>query len=1090
VGDGDHLLEVRLVVGIVQEVGMFRRGFVAAGLLAFTFVASQLLPAQVDYSTATLKGTAFDPQGLVVPGASVTVSNPATGWSRVVQTDPDGVYHVPLLPPGTYKVQVQASGFSAVIGTVSVSVGEIVNYDVHLTLGPANETVEVSEGAPLVATEQTQQANTISRQQIAELPNFSHLFSDSIFTLPGISSSEAPRFQEAGVGGFTSSGFSVGGSNGRGNLVTIDGGENELGYGSPRTPHLPVDSVQEFQVNRSSFAPEFGFAAGSAVNVVTRSGTNKFHGSAHAWFRNEHTDATNYFAPKSSGKAFEQDFVTGLTLSGPLLQDKLFLFTAYEFTKSDTPQFRGYAYSDAAKGIRSNSEQQQYVNSLAASGDPVLQGIAGQLQFLLDPANFPNTASLLVPNTGAFNDWKKFHNWVTRLDYQPTAADNLTVRFGLMRDGGSRMFILDPSNAPDDATLGFWQDYTIFTGWNHIFTPQAFNELRVQIAPHVVVDSPVVSPHTAYLRITGVGQFGGEHYQPFYLRERRFQFEDSLTVTKSKHTIKFGASYRPMTYLVRNELWFNGEFQFWDGAIPIVGGLFPPTSPAFAPLVAFNTSQGLPPTGDPKTNLTALQTYDIGIPVTFRQGFGNPQVSNWEHYFGVYAQDSWKTTHNLVLDFGARVDIDAAASPVPRSVYLSPRLGFAWSAGRDNKTVIRGGSGIFVAPLPFYTGYLVNLVGDSGKYMNQVATSLSSTDQRVLTLWTMLTGCDPQQPWVCTKQPPFPQLNAADLNAAGLPIGPGLPGRVVFNIMEDYKNPYCVQASVSVQRQLGTNTALELAYQMYHGLHMPVGLDTNVKETGVIDSFTGPFYTQIDPSVFVVTYSSVGSSIYHGAMASLTRRFDRGLQFRISYTFSKAIDDNIDSTGEFAPFRPTRMGLERSVSIFNVKHNFVANAVYATPFKPGGNLLSHVMANITISPVLSLRSGAPFTIRVPGMENGTIGDSLWARPWHAGRNTGIGPNFYSLDMRVTKSFYFNREAGRRLDVLVQGTNILNHTNFSAVNDSFPANPNPFQIGGQTVDLLNGPYNFHGIQGLDASQPLGFKAAFDPRQVQFGLKLIF
>jgi len=170
-----------------------------------------------------------------------------------------------------------------------------------------------------------------------------------------------------------------------------------------------------------------------------------------------------------------------------------------------------------------------------------------------------------------------------------------------------------------------------------------------------------------------------------------------------------------------------------------------------------------------------------------------------------------------------------------------------------------------------------------------------------------------------------------------------------------------------------------------------------------------------------------------------------------------------------AGFRPTRMKLERSRSVFDVRHNLVASAVYVTPFAPGGDVLSRVMADMTISPVLFVRSGIPFTVRVPGMQNVTPGESLWARPWNAGRNTGIGPNFCSLDMRVAKSFFFNREAGRKIDFIVQGTNILNHTNFSAVNDSFPANPNPFQVGGQTVDLLNGPYNFSGIAGLDPTQ---------------------
>jgi hypothetical protein len=209
---------------------------------------------------------------------------------------------------------------------------------------------------------------------------------------------------------------------------------------------------------------------------------------------------------------------------------------------------------------------------------------------------------------------------------------------------------------------------------------------------------------------------------------------------------------------------------------------------------------------------------------------------------------------------------------------------------------------------------------------------------------------------------------------------------------------------------------------------------------------------------------------------SLNRRFARGLQYQMNYTFSKAIDDTTDFNAEFMPFRPTRMNLERSPSTFDIRHNFVASAVHATSYHPGGGFLSHVLADMTVAPVLFLRSGIPFTVRVPGMQNGTLGESLWARPWHAGRNTGIGPNFYSLDMRLTKSFYLKRDTGRKLDFIVQGTNLLNHTNFSAVNDSFPTNPDPFQVGGQTVNLLDGPYNFHGIRGLDPTQPLALAPA--------------
>jgi hypothetical protein len=1078
-------------------------------VLVFAFAGATSVLAQVDYSTATLKGTVLDPQGLVVTSARVTISSPDTGWSRIIQTGVDGTYRFASLMPGTYRLQVEAPGFATALVMVVVSVGESANHDVRLQLGAARDAVDVPEMVPLVQMERTQQANTIDRRQLADLPNLTRLFTDTVFTLPGVSSSEAPRAQAPGFCGFQSTGLSIGGSNGRSNLVTIDGGENDLGSGQLRTPNVPVESVQEFQVNRSSFAAEFGFTAGTAVNVVTRSGTNRWRGAAHAYFGNEHISATNYFAPRTDKKAFQQDFVTGFTLGGPLVRNKLFMFTAYEFTKSDKPQFRNYANTDAAKGIRANVAQQEYVSQLAASGDPLLQATAGQLQFLLDPANFPNTMLMLGSNTGAFNDWKKFNNGVTRLDHQPTADDSITARFSWQHDDSSRMFMLDPSNAPDDAILGFWRDYTLLGAWSHSFTPKVLNQLRVQVVPMSSLESPPVSPHTAYVKIVGLGQFGGEVGEPFILHQRRFQFEDSLSAIWGKHTLKFGASYRPFTYVIRNELYFGGSFYFVGSAIPIVGGVIQPSSPAFLPLVGFNLAHGLPATGVSATNLTALQTFNLGLPLLYMQGFGNPETTGWEHYFGSYVQDSWKITRNLTLDLGGRVDVDAPSQPMPRNIYFSPRVGFAWNPGGDQKTVIRGGSGIFVAPIPLFIGYVSNLLSEKGDHINWVAGTLSAADTRILTLWAMLSGCTPQEPERCAQQPPFPRLSASQVEAAGFQIGPGQPGRVIYDIMQPYKNPYSVQASLSVQRELGSNMAIEVGYQMYHGVHLSVPLDTNMRETGIVDPFIGPIYTPIDPTLMErLTSESIGSSIYHGLLASLNRRFARGLQFQVNYTFSKAMDDNTDFNGDFRPFRPTRVGREWGLSTFDIRHNFVANAVYEAPFKAGGNFVSHVLADSTFSPILFLRSGIPFTVRVPGLQNGAGSTPLWARPWIAARNTGIGPNFYSLDLRITKSFYFDRDLGRRLDFLVQGTNILNRTNFSALNDTFPGgcmlpqaipqplptggvcDPQPFNVGPYSINYLTGPFNVRGVKGLDSSTPLGFKAAFDPRQVQFGLRLVF
>ena len=200
--------------------------------------------AQVDYSTATLRGTVFDPQDKAVVGAAVKVTNPATGASKMTITDADGSYYVPALMPATYQVEVEAQGFQrAVARNVVLTVGQIVAYDVHLTVGSISTVVEVAaDVAPLIQVEQTQQANTVNNLQVENLPNISRSFTESIYTVPGVVNSYGPALQDPGVGtGYLSSGFSVGGSNGRNNLVTIDGGENSFCH--PPSATIPQELV-------------------------------------------------------------------------------------------------------------------------------------------------------------------------------------------------------------------------------------------------------------------------------------------------------------------------------------------------------------------------------------------------------------------------------------------------------------------------------------------------------------------------------------------------------------------------------------------------------------------------------------------------------------------------------------------------------------------------------------------------------------------------------------------------------------------------------------------------------------------------------
>ena len=1050
---------------------MYQRFFGLIILVLAVLFATPAIYGQVDVSTATLKGTVLDQTAAAVPGATVTIANAERGFTKTVTTGEDGTYVFPLLQPGAYRVEVAMEGFEkAVAAHVELSVGASVVFDLHLKIGSVKDVMNVTEAAPLIETEKTQQANTLGTTTIDNLPNLTRNFTDSVFTLPGVSNSDAPRLQNPGYTGFLTSGFSIGGSNGRNNLVTFDGGENDYGSGQLRTPNVSVDSVQEFQVNRSAFAAEFGFTAGTAVNVVTKGGTNQFHGSAYAFFRNQDTGARNFFDAEPT-RSLDQNFAPGGTFGGPIKKDKLFFFTSYEFRKVDTPRFKNYLDTPQALGINGNPAQLSYVNGLVNSGDPTLQGIGGLFQKALVPMNNPNVSKLLNANDGVFPDVTRSQDWVTRLDYQLTQNDTIAIRSSLMRWNYT---LIGSNNLYASSYAGYVhnQDYTILGTWNRIFSPQVVNQVRVQLVPYNHVNEPSLAPGTTQLSIGDLGVFNRSYQYPYNSQQTRYQFEDTLTWMKGNHSFKFGASYRPVNYTVQNDLWFGGEFDFYDGTLPLIT-IVPAASQGA--LAAYNVAHGYPTSGPANTYLTALESYSLGLPITYRQGFNNSKWQAWANYLGAFAQDTWKLHPRFTVSYGARMDFDAEPAPLQHNVYFSPRLGFAWDPFGDQKTVIRAGSGIFVAPVYFQVDYLLNILNDSGNYINQVFKAISSAGVNSATIY----GYGLQQ-----GKLPFGSLTAADLNTLGIKIGQGSPGRVIFNAAPNYKNNYSIQASLSIARQLTNSLSLEVGYQMYKGVHVQLDQETNYRETGVINPIYGPQYVPIDPTITQSnTYSSIGNSMYNGLTVSLTKRYTNHFQAQVNYTFSKAIDDNTDFNSQFASFFPTRLNLERGISAYNVPHNFVANVVYSTPFKAGSAepFWSRMLADMSLAPILHLRSGIPFSIRVPGAANGTLGHNLYARPWYVSRNTGLGPDFYSFDMKLTKSFYIDRERGLKLDAIVEGTNLFNHTNFSSVNDQFPV--------GDPL-LATGPFNVQGNKNLGPTVPLGFTSAFPGRQIQFGLRFAF
>lgn len=1034
--------------------------------------------AQADVASATIKGSVTDQNKAVVVGAIVTAKSIDRGFTRTGKTDSDGAYVIATLQPGSYEVRIEAQGFeAAVIPQAEVTVGQIAVYDIELQPGGVKAQIEITGDAPVIEIERTQQSNTINSLQIENLPNIGRDFTAYVFTLPGVSSSNVPRAQNPGFT-FGTSGFSIGGSNGRNNLITIDGGENE--YGSGQVRYFPsIEAVQEFQVNRNAFAAEFGFTAGTAVNVITKSGTNSFHGSGYVFYRSQKL-AKRQFFNVGDKKAFDQQIYPGFTFGGPIKQNKAFFFTSYEHLKSDTARFRNYLTNPL---LNPTAGQVSYLNLLDASASANIRRIGASLRQTLTTteALYPNTVKLLTDSTGNFTAQDRLNSWTTRIDVQLSERDSLNGRFSLSRAETDNLLGGGATTAVSTSATLPTRDYTAVATWTHNFGSRIVNQARAQFVPNNSARTIPKAPGTTSLILPGVGSFGRDFATPFNTFQDRYQFEDTVSWAVNKHNIKFGGSFRYVNYEVINELWFAGEWTFSPDRFPAILAVPAADRAAFA---GFNIANGFPINGPPTANFSSLQAFNLNLPFLYRQGFNNPRWKDSASYLGMFVQDSWKVVPRLTIDYGVRLDYDREPEPLQHNAYVSPRLGFAWDVMGDAKTVIRGGGGIFYSPVYYQVAYVTNLLNDSGEFINQIFRTPATVPQTPAVIWAA----------GLAKGLPFKALTEADLNALGINTGQGNVGRVVFSADPDYKNNYSIQASLGISRQLTSDMSVDLAYQMYRGVHIQVSQEVNYVESRVLctpastlpaclnPAAFGPAYAPIDPTkVQDNVYKSIGNSIYHGMTVSLRKRFSDHFQFDANYTFSKAIDDQTDFNSAFAAFLPTRLNLERAVSAFDVRHNFVFNAVIQSPFKAGAghNAFERAFADLNISPIVQLRSAIPFTVRIGSDTNGDT-HGVYDRPFLAARNTGRGDKFFNTSLRVNKQFYIKRETGMRVEFIAELTNLFNRTNFLSVNDVFGVNT-PF---------INGPFDLRGSENIPQNSPLGYNSALPPFQAQFGLKFAF
>ena len=1177
-----------------------RTTLLAAALISFASLlpANRIVRAQGTGTSGEIRGTVTDPTGGTVPKATVTVEDAEKGIRRTAATETDGAFRVTGLPPASYSVTVETSGFQKEIRKdVVVNVGQTLILDFHLQLASATAHVEVTGELPVVETERGSQADTLTQEDIANLPIDRRDYLTFTLLAPGVSNStRLASDQDYRVKQTPQSGLSFYGSNGRGNSVTVDGGEANDDSGGVRLT-LSQDGVQEFQVNRSNYTAELGGASGATINIVSKSGTNEIHGSLFSYFRNDAMDAADPFAitqalqpgqtfdptqPDSVGHPTKNSLTRyqyGGAVGFPIKKDKSFLFLSFEGLQQDSQNTVPILTNTDV--LRPNSTQQAVLATVAANpgevaclSGPVGAAVASQLPapftgmttlpgpvcasvlngaLTLNPASSQLQGFLLnelETNGGLFNYKTREYLASGRFDHRFSDSDQMTATYRFGHDLEENPDVQSLTGFSAGSSIHDY-DNNALAAWYHQFSATAQNEALFQF-DYTSFNVIPNEPGEVGLQIPGVvNNLGTSIFIPNLTITRRFEIGDNFTLIRGHHTMKMGGSELLRGNHTESHTFFPGRFIF--GSLP--GDLVTPLLPAIDP----------------------LQAASFGLPQVFQQGFGDPTYPYYTRPFtAAYWQDSWKIMPNFTLNYGLRYELDSQFAPL--STYkkdFGPRVSFAWDPFKDHKTVIRGGYGIFYAPVyaqipdvDYSLGVLnankssvanstsagqVNnldtICGMSGAFGLFPGNGSSPCNREISIYIIPITGVPGGNP-ALTAPTVFQTLfaqgaigcttpaagsyacitpnggagGAGGLSQFGLNVtnsGPLSPLQVIFTDQRNFRSPYSQQAEFGIEREIAPGFSISASYIYSHTIGLPVAIDTNLlpapmsnvtlangktisyrnwnTTAGGADPLGGAEGLPCDASQgfacfvnpFIVQnneYASVGSAIYQAGILEVKKRFSDHFTLFGNYTFSKGFDTTTDFNSDYGPQDPTDLGLDRALSEFDQRHKVVIAGVFDSPWK------NPILAGFQLAPIFTYNSGHPFNLLAGGEVNGD-NHTTNERPIGAGRDTGIGPDFTNLDLRLSWQHKLGEKA--KLQFTAESFNIANHTNYASVNNEvsplfgFPSNPaDNTACPACPPGLGNSTFNVHGSAALSPSQPLGFTSDFPKREIQLGLRVTF
>ncbi|HEY3929094.1 MAG TPA: carboxypeptidase regulatory-like domain-containing protein [Candidatus Koribacter sp.] len=1030
------------------------------------------------FDVGTINGTVTDTSGAAVSNAKVTITNEQTGVTKTVTTNGTGFYIGSALQFGNYVVSATAQGFGeSKTKTIVLNVGAVVQANLALNVAGGQTNVDVTGTNTSVNTESPAAGTTLNATQIANLPVNGRDVSDFLEIAPG--SVDSTGFFQGSVNGmeniFTGLNVTVDGQNAsRGD---INGFLDTEGQELARITRASVDSIQEIDFTNSGFGADSGRSLGPQMNIITKSGTNDFHGTLFEFFRNQSLDARDYFNTGEKSPLRLNQF--GGNLGGPIIKNKLFFFINYEGDRTHITNLNAL-YEIPSQIVRTNMALTPALAPILAQFAPLSAGCTGT----------PAPASCAVPKTtdanpangadlvydpAALPDILREDTGSIKVDWNITDRDRIFFRYNINDSLTNYTYGLNQGQTSPQAMrtqLGKIDE-------THTFSPTLLNQFSVALNRfYSNTNSDTPSPLVAFTGFfTNLGALPGPNTFNQITPFNTFEIFDNVTKTAGSHTLKFGVQYRANQlneWLRPQQTYSFGSFSDLENNNPFV-----------------------------------LQK--IGFP-----GFVGVQNNNIDFY----AQDDWHASRKLTINLGLRYEFNTVWNerhnneqnfdiatqsflPTSQDAYnapkndFAPRIGFSYDPFGTGKTVIHGYGGLFYMPMQFGFGLISN-IPDLSSYNVNVFQAIFNNP-----------------PFSISYPSPNPPLIAGTQNVSIFPT--------------NAKDPVSTNWLFGIQQEIAPNTVLDLKYVGNHAVHMQAGVDfaaVNVNAANFITQAGRPYSgfanENYDCDCLSSSYNSLQAQVRHNVGR---------LNYEVNYTWSHEIDDMVNVFSGFS--NPMNPNYDRGNGDWDVRHNLTGSLVYGLPELKGSNgFVRNVLGGWQVSSILQARSGLPVNVTlVPGFFGvpvrpdsvaGQIQENSngnWAYPnsvlnlsgftvpadftgavgqdGNVGRNTFIGPKFVQIDFSLMKDFAITE--GFKLEFRADIFNILNHPNFQGpgnagicangvaaatattpatcsidLNTGLPAlNPNFAQVS-QTVADAN-------------TNQIGPGTA---RQVQFSAKIIF